>query len=479
MAGPGALPSGIVTFVLTDIEGSTRHLRRLGNDYSPLLDRHLELMQEAWDAHGGHVIDTAGDGVFVAFQDADDAVNACADAQRRLCAEPWPAGAADPGSDGRPHRPGGPDRRRLPRPGRPPGGKGHVVRARSAGVGLRRRRWTAWRASMPKTMVVPLGRFRVRDFDEPVRLFQLAGEGLPSEFPAVRAVPADGHNLVAPATTFIGRDDEIAELASRLGPGRLVTLAGPGGVGKTRLATEVGLRVAEQWPDGAWLVDLSSLDHPSCYRSWSPRRSACPAAARTDGRRSSIISRDKQALIMFDNCESAVADSARLLEELLARCPACGVAGDQPGAARYATRGPLARRAARGHGLRRRAAAPPSTSSSTGSRRDRRADIEAPERRTGRRRGLPPSRWPPARPRARRRPHGRDLAAGAARRAPRPVPGAAEQRPDGAGAPADAGGAARLERPLAPPGGAHLPAAPRRVRRHLLGRGGHGCRCGR
>ena len=84
MVEGSGLPSGIVTFAFTDIEGSTRLLRRLGDRYSPLLDRHLALMDEAWQAHGGHLIGTAGDGVFLAFQHADDAVNACADAQRRL-----------------------------------------------------------------------------------------------------------------------------------------------------------------------------------------------------------------------------------------------------------------------------------------------------------------------------------------------------------------------------------------------------------
>src|SRR5687768_16696045 len=90
MGGQSSLPTGIVTFVFTDIEGSTRHLRHLGDRYSALLDRHLDLMQGAWDAHDGIVVDTAGDGVFVAFQRADDAVNACAEAQRRLDREAWP-----------------------------------------------------------------------------------------------------------------------------------------------------------------------------------------------------------------------------------------------------------------------------------------------------------------------------------------------------------------------------------------------------
>jgi len=86
------LPTGIVTFVFTDIEGSTRMLRRLGDDYADVLDRHLELMDGAGAAHGGHPIGSAGDGVFVAFQDPTEAVTACAEAQRNLSGEPWPEG---------------------------------------------------------------------------------------------------------------------------------------------------------------------------------------------------------------------------------------------------------------------------------------------------------------------------------------------------------------------------------------------------
>lgn len=322
MAVRDDLPTGIVTFVFTDIEGSTRLLRRLGDRYSDLLDRHLELMARAWDAHGGHLIDTAGDGVFVAFQDPDAAVNACAEAQRELCGEPWPAdgdvrvriglhtGLAAPHAH---------EYRALA-----VHQAARVMSAAHGGQVLLSSATMARLSRLEGTAVLPLGRFRVRDFDEPVQLFQLSGHGLPAEFPAVRALPADGHNLVPPPTSFHGRDEEVSDVVARLGPGHLVTLTGPGGVGKTRLATEIGLRVADAWPDGAWLVDLAPIDDPALIPP--AVGSALGVPSRGDDRWAEVLDHlaQRQALLIFDNCERLAADCGVALEELLSACPACG-----------------------------------------------------------------------------------------------------------------------------------------------------------
>ena len=109
-----------------------------------------------------------------------------------------------------------------------------------------------------------VGRYRLRDFDEPVELFCLTGPGLDTGFPAVRAMPVDGHNLAVPPTTFVGREGDVKDVMNLTGSGHLVTLTGPGGVGKTRLAIAVGLAAAPRWDDGVWLVDASSLQdaHP-------------------------------------------------------------------------------------------------------------------------------------------------------------------------------------------------------------------------
>ena len=323
MAGPRRLPSGIVTFAFTDIEGSTRHLRRLGDRYSTLLDRHLDLMAEAWDAHEGHVVDTAGDGVFVAFQHADDAVNACADAQRRLTREPWPDDAvlkARMGVHTGLAAPSGDDYRALA-----VHQAARVMSSAHGGQVLVSSTTVDHLSALESTALTPLGHFRVRDFDEPVRLFQLAGDGLARDFPAVRALPADRTNLMAPTTSFRGREDLLHDVLERLGPGRLVTLAGPGGVGKTRLATQIGLASAESWPDGAWLVELGAIEEEALIPSILANALGVPG--RGDDRWIEVLDHlgDKQALLILDNCESVASACATRLDELLGRCPACGV----------------------------------------------------------------------------------------------------------------------------------------------------------
>lgn len=198
----GHAPSGIVTFVFTDIEGSTRLFRSFGTQYVELLERHNELLQLAWAQHDGFVISIDGDSFFVAFGNADDAIRACATTQRLLAAEPWPdggrvririgvhSGLASPRGDGyvslAVHQ------------------AARVMAAAHGGQTLVSQD-TASRAGPPEGLQLrPLGRFRLRDFDEPARLYQLAGEGLGEAFPAVRAVPADGHNIVREPTSTIG-----------------------------------------------------------------------------------------------------------------------------------------------------------------------------------------------------------------------------------------------------------------------------------
>ena len=111
--------------------------------------------------------------------------------------------------------------------------------------------------------LVDLGHYRLRDFDAPVALYQVGASGQLGSFPAIRAVPADHHNIVVARTSFVGRQREVADIGRRLAPGRIVTIAGTGGMGKTRLATEIGLQVAPAWADGVWLVDLSSVTEAS------------------------------------------------------------------------------------------------------------------------------------------------------------------------------------------------------------------------
>lgn len=344
--GPGTgaprrtLPSGVVTFVFTDIEGSTRLLRRWESRYEELLERHRAILRAAWERHRGCEVGTEGDAFFVAFERADDAIEACAAAQRGLLAEPWPEGAdvrvrmgvhcglAWPRGDNyvalAVHQ------------------AARVVSAAHGGQVIATSE-AAERAGMPVresdsaapatrspggggTELLALGRFRIRDFDEPVQLLQVMGPGIPAEFPALRVLPADGHNLVSPPNELFGREAALGELESLTANSNLVTLVGPGGVGKTRLATEFGLRHATEWGDGAWLVDLTGVRDGMLI----PEAIAEGIGARTDGNTDpweAVVEHlgARHTLMLVDNCEHLRVEVARRLGELLRRCSGVSV----------------------------------------------------------------------------------------------------------------------------------------------------------
>ncbi len=318
-----ALPSGIVTFVFADIEGSTRLIKRLGESYADVLDRHRALLQEAWDGFNGHLVGLEGDGSFVAFQNTEEAVRACAAGQRLIGSEHWPmepplkvrmgihSGLAAPHNGDyvalAVHQ------------------AARVINAGYGGQVLISDDAMKSCATTSGLQFLDLGRFRLRDFDEPTRLFQLASDGLEISFPAVRALPAEGHNLVHPSTSFIGRETDVSLLVSKLAAQKAVTLVGPGGVGKTRLAMEVGLRVAPSWADGVWAVDLAVVDDSSLIED--AIGSALGVAPGGASRWKEILDylAEKHLLIVLDNIEAHVDTCARLVRDVLRYCPNVGL----------------------------------------------------------------------------------------------------------------------------------------------------------
>jgi predicted ATPase/class 3 adenylate cyclase len=321
---PKTWPSGFVTFVLTDIEGSTRLLRRLGNRYDELIDRHNSLLRSAWEDHGGVSVSERGDSCLAAFSDASSALAACADAQRRLTTAPFAPGA-------RPRvRMGLHAGVASPRGGDYVALAVHqaarVSAAAHGGQVLASDVVAAEVGDIPGLTLTPMGRYRLRDFDEPVQLHCLRVEDLEPECPAVRGVPADGHNLAAPATSLIGRDGDVDEIVPRLGAGRLITLVGPGGVGKSRLALAAGLAAAPNWEDGVWYVDLSPLQDPRLIGTTVGAALGISRGGGVDAWEATLEQlREKRLVLLMDNCEHLAANAASAVGELLATCSSVGV----------------------------------------------------------------------------------------------------------------------------------------------------------
>lgn len=313
-----------MTFVFTDIEGSTRLFHQLGQEYVRLIDRHNELLREVWGEYEGYEVSTEGDSFFVAFSKADRAVMACAESQRRLMAEPWPEGAAV--------------RVRMGvHTGLASMHEGDYVslavhqaaRLMSAAHGeqvLVSAATVDALESLEDLKIRLLGRYRLRSFDEPQNLYQLSGPGLRESFPAVRAVPAEGHNIARRPTTTIGREELVADIGDRVQPGRLLTLLGPGGVGKTRVAEDVGVRVASAWPDGVWLVNLADVSESNLVASAVADAVGAPNRPGRD-RGDDVVGhlREKRAVVILDDCEHLLEACARQVRSLEAGCPGVAV----------------------------------------------------------------------------------------------------------------------------------------------------------
>jgi class 3 adenylate cyclase len=252
-----ALPSGLVTFVFTEIESSTRLAQVAGAGYPAVLQQHRSLLRGVLRLHHGVEVSSFGESSFLAFPDAGEALRACRTAQRTLAAERWPAPYARPrvriGLHSGYARPRGgeyasPEVHRAAR----------IAAAAHGGQVLCSAGTARAAAPLPDHLALwDLGLYRLRGFDGRERLFQLIAPDWRRRFPRPRAEPAAPHNLPAAATSFVGRRTERARLARLLAEHRLVTLAGPAGAGKSRLAVQVAGERAGAYPDGVWYVDLA------------------------------------------------------------------------------------------------------------------------------------------------------------------------------------------------------------------------------
>jgi class 3 adenylate cyclase len=299
-------PTGTVTFLFTDIEGSTALWEQHPEAMRGALARHDVLLRSAITEHGGHIVKTMGDAFHAAFSRAPDALAAVVDGQRRLADEPWGdvgplrvrmalhTGTAEE-RDGDYY---GPTLNRAAR-----------ILAAAHGGQILLSLITSQLAhdSMPAEWVLrDLGQHRLRDVIRPERISQLVVSGLPSDFPPLRTVDARPHNLPAQATRLVGREPDVMAACERLlSPDvRLLTMTGPGGTGKTRLALQVAADLLDDFADGISFVALSPVGDVAMV---------APTVAQALGVRdeggSPLIEtlknhlRDKRMLLVLDNFE--------------------------------------------------------------------------------------------------------------------------------------------------------------------------------
>jgi predicted ATPase/class 3 adenylate cyclase len=300
------LPSGTVTFLFTDVEGSTKLLHELGAEgYAGALAEHRRILRQAFSAQGGVEVDTQGDAFFVAFPTAPGALAAVREMLAGLASGPirvrmgLHTGTPFLAEEGYV----GPDVNRAARIAAVGHGGQVLVSASTAAL------IEPSNSLLQGAPLLDLGEHRLKDLSAPERIYQL-GE---SEFPALKSLYRT--NLPVPATPFLGREAELAEVRSLLAHDdtRLLTLTGPGGTGKTRLALQAAAEATERYPDGVFWVPLAPLRDPALVLE-----TAAQVVGSTNGLAEHIA--DKELLLLFDNFEHVVQAGAGLAD-LLAACP--------------------------------------------------------------------------------------------------------------------------------------------------------------
>lgn len=318
-----ALPTGTVTFLFTDIEGSTRLWEKHPEAMKSALAKHDSILREAIESHHGNIIKTTGDGVHAVFKTVIDSVRATIAAQTALHTSfnlqfsplllkvrmGLHTGEAE-------LRDGDYYGSSLNRAAR------IMTIAHGGQILISNATAELIREQLPAGITLQdLGEHRLKDLTRLEHIYQVNDPALPNEFPPVKTLDAFPNNLPIQLTSFIGREKEIEEIKSALGASRLVTLTGSGGTGKTRLSIETGLQLLPKFSNGVWLIELAPLSDES---------QIIPALAQAFGLQELPFNplknlvmdylRDKQLLLILDNCEHLIAACAKLADELLHQC---------------------------------------------------------------------------------------------------------------------------------------------------------------
>jgi predicted ATPase/class 3 adenylate cyclase len=313
-----------LTFLFTDIEGSTAMLQRLGDAYAEVLADHHRLVRAGLAAHDGQEIDTQGDAFFAVFWSASACVAAVVEMQRALAAHSWPAGGElrvrmgvhSGEASQKPVGLVGLDVHRAARIAAIAHGGQVVVSAATAAL---------LRDSMPAgASLRDLGLHRLKDLGRPEQIFQLESAGLPAVFPPLRSLgnPRLLNNLPVQVSSFVGRGAELAEVGRLITTSRFVTLTGSGGAGKTRLGLQVAAGLLDGSGDGVWFADLAPVQDPDLVAVTVANVLGIPA---DPGRPliDTLIEAvgPRSLLVLLDNCEHVIDACAKLADALLRNCP--------------------------------------------------------------------------------------------------------------------------------------------------------------
>ena len=325
MPAPPGPPTGTVTFLFSDVQGSTRLWEDHPEPMREALARHDALLIAAIAEAGGHVFKTGGDAFFAAFDRPEPALRAALAIQRALQGEPWGLPGGQPlrvrlalhtgaaelrGGDYF----GGALSRAARLLGAAHGGQTLVSEATAALV--------TPSALPPGASLRSLNRHRLKDLSQPQEIYHLVHPDLPADFPPPRSLEAFQHNLPAQLTSFVGREAEMEQAQERLRSSRLLTLTGTGGSGKSRLAVQVAADALDDFPDGAWLVELAPLTDPDLVSQ--AVAGVLGLGEEPDRRLMQTLTdalRARTLLLVLDNCEHLIDACARLAETLLRACP--------------------------------------------------------------------------------------------------------------------------------------------------------------
>jgi predicted ATPase/class 3 adenylate cyclase len=316
-------PSGLVTLLFMDIEGSTRAWESHPAEMQIALERHDEILRQRIEAADGYVFKTVGDRFCAAFAEPAQAIHSAVAIQRALAIEQWPPqvpirvriGIHSGVCQERDGDYFGPTVNRTARLQATAHGGQLVVSGATAGL---------IRGLPGELSLRDLGQHRLKDLGEPERVYQVCDDSLPREFPPLLSLDSPDliHNLPAQSSSFIGRGHELEDLRSLFEESRVVTLTGSGGVGKTRLALQLAADLLDGSGDGVWFVDLASLSDPGLVAAKAASAIGIQEEPGRSVRESLVVAlRARRLLLVLDNCEHVIGEAATLVDELVKRCP--------------------------------------------------------------------------------------------------------------------------------------------------------------